>query len=75
MIGVDVGEQGADFVVRAEANGAQQQCHRQLALAVDLDADDVALAGLKLQPGAAAGDQLCRRPGRGRCVRSSSTVK
>ncbi len=55
---IDVGEEGANLVVGAKADGAQQQRHRQLALAVNLDADNIALAGLEFQPGAARGDHL-----------------
>ena len=57
-IRVDIGEQVADFVIRAKADCAQQNGDRQLALSVNLHADDIALAGFKLQPGAAAGNQF-----------------
>src|SRR5215212_3397044 len=58
QVGVGVGKQLANLFISAKTNGAQQNRHRQLTLAVYLDADDVALAGLKLQPSATAGDPL-----------------
>ena len=58
LIVIDTGEQGPDLLIGAEADGAQQDRNRQLALTVDLHADNVPLAGLEFQPGAAAWDQL-----------------
>ncbi len=55
---VRLGKELAQLLVGAKARGPQQDGDRQLALAVDLDADDVALGGLELEPGAPVGDQL-----------------
>lgn len=41
------------FFIAAKANGAQQDRYRQLALAINLDRNHIALAGFEFKPGAA----------------------
>ena len=55
---VDVGEELADGVVGGVAEGAHQGGDGHLALAVDLDGEDVLRRRLDLQPGPPVGDQL-----------------
>ena len=55
---VNLGELLQDFVIGAEADRAQQHGDGQLALAIHLHRNDVALAGLELQPRAAIRDHL-----------------
>jgi hypothetical protein len=55
---VDVGEEAEDLLVGLKAEGADQGGHGDLALAVDLDGEDVLVGGLDLQPGAPVGNQL-----------------
>ena len=57
---VDVREEGANVVVAGVADGAHQRGDRHLALAVDLDCEDVLARRLDLEPRAAVGDQLGR---------------
>ena len=67
-VGVDLGEEAEQVVVLGVADGAEEGGDGELALAVDLDGDDVARAGLELEPCAAVGDQLGERdvaPGAG----------
>ena len=67
LVRVDLGQHRAHAVVRADlrlvevviqVNGAQEDGHRDAALAVDLDRHHVLGVGLELQPGAAVRDQL-----------------
>ena len=58
FVRVHVLEQRADFLVRAVTQGANQDRHRLLALAIHLDRDFIALRGFKFQPGAPTGDHL-----------------
>ena len=60
LAGVDAREQGDHLVVRLVADGAQQLGRLELALAIDLDVQLAARAGLELEPGAAVGDDLAR---------------
>ena len=55
---VDVGEEGADVVVARVADRAHERRDRHLALAVDLDREDVLARGLDLEPCAPVGDEL-----------------
>jgi hypothetical protein len=48
------------LLFRQAADRAQEGCHRQLALAIDLHTQQILIAGLEFQPGAASGDQLGR---------------
>ncbi len=59
-VGVHIGEQFDQLLVGAVADRPQQHGYGDLALAVNLDAEDVLVRGLELQPGAAVGDQLGR---------------
>ena len=69
-VAVRAGQHRADAFVAAQQrlvrdlgvgiDRPQQRRDRNLALAVDLDGQQVAVAGLELQPGAAVGDQLRR---------------
>ena len=54
----DVLEQLENLVVAVVSDRAQQHGDRQLTLAVDLHGEHVTAGGLKLKPGATAGDQL-----------------
>ena len=62
LLGGEVlGERGVVVVAGEEArliDGADEHGDGQLALAVDLDAEDALGGGLELKPGAAAGDEL-----------------
>ena len=58
FFGVYVLEQGQNLVIVSQAQGAQEDAGRDLALAVHLDRQDVLVAGLELQPGPAGGDEL-----------------
>ncbi len=72
MLGVcvDGREQGADLVVALVADGAQQRGRGDLALAIHLDRQEVLVARLELEPGAAVGNHLGRveRAAAGRVV-------
>ena len=59
-IRIDGREQGADLVVLLVADGAQQGRRGDLALAIHLDREQVLVAGLELEPGAAVRDDLGR---------------
>ena len=69
-VGVDGREQGADLVVALVADGAQQRGRGDLALAIHLDRQEVLVARLELEPGAAVRDHLGRveRAAAGRVV-------
>ena len=57
-VGVHIREQLQDLVVGAVAHRPQQRADRRLALAVHLDRNQVAVAGLELHPSAAIRDKL-----------------
>ena len=59
-VGINVLEQLVYFLVGAPAKRAQQGRHRNLALAVHLDADDVLGRGVEFEPGPAVRDQFRR---------------
>ncbi len=58
LVGVDILEGVEQLLVGFNADGAEQDGDRHLALAVDLDREDVAVGRLELEPGAAVRDQL-----------------
>jgi len=55
---VNLREKFQDLIIRAITDCAQQHGHRQLALAINLNRNDIAFGGLKLQPRTTVGDQL-----------------
>ena len=59
-VAVDGREDGADLVVVLVADGSQERRRGDLALAVDLDRQEVLVARLELEPGAAIRDHLGR---------------
>ena len=60
MVGHGVGllKEAVQLFVGAIAHGPQQDRHRQLALAIHLDRQDISLGRLELQPGTPVGDEL-----------------
>src|SRR6185437_8318031 len=60
---IDGIERPQDFLVAAQAEGAQEDGAEELALAVDADVEDVFLVVLELYPGAAVRNDLAEEVG------------
>ena len=58
LVGIDIGEQVQDFLVRRYTQGAKEGSGRDLALTINLDREDILGAGLELQPSTPGRDQL-----------------